>query len=715
MTKQDVRRMAAGTKAANIPAVLEAAAVRALIERVTGSKITADRFVIRQMEPPALGVDAYELADEDDAIGVRATSGSAACAAVGWYLRERCHSFIGPLTRRLEPPERLPPVGETRRVASPFLYRYFFNYCTFGYTMLFWNWEDYERLSDWLLLAGVNLVLNPLGHEIVWRDLLAELGYTPRECDNFLCGPAYLPWQWMMNLTGFGGDLPAWWYDERKALGNRLTEKLRTFGVQVMRPGYAGMVPLDFSSHFPEAALLDQGLWCGGFRRPPLLLPGQPLYDRVADGFYRLTREHFGDTAYFSVDPFHEGGECSGVDLADYGSRTLEKMQQHRPGAVWFLQGWQDNPKREMLRTLDKAQVLIANLSADNNFDAGDNFDDTPWLYGTVNNFGGVRNISGNFHNSLRQPWRIREDNTMAGIALMMEGIELDEIFFDLFAQTSFSDGCPEEEGYLRSYCRSRYGAENPDALAALRLLAEEVYLRGGIDAPRESALCARPGLQVINVSTWGGKRFIYPPEKLLEAGRLLFDAWEDCAPSEGYRLDLTDVIRQCLANSSWEAMEAMLEAWRREDEEAFAARAKHFLAHFDRQEALLNTNPRTRLEPWLEKARQYGRTQADKRLFVHNAKRLITVWGDKAAAGELRDYAHREWGGMLQTFYKPRWEAFITLLSLYIHRPAELPTIDWYEAEQVFVLGVDSYPEKTEGSLQREIQLSLKFLCEAV
>ena len=38
----------------------------------------------------------------------------------------------------------------------------------------------------------------------------------------------------MMNLTGFGGDLPAWWYDERKALGNRLTEKLRTFGVQVM-------------------------------------------------------------------------------------------------------------------------------------------------------------------------------------------------------------------------------------------------------------------------------------------------------------------------------------------------------------------------------------------------------------------------------------------------------------------------------------------------
>lgn len=69
----------------------------------------------------------------------------------------------------------------------------------------------------------------------------------------------------------------------------------------------------------------------------------------------------------------------------------------------------------------------------------------------------------------------------------------------------------------------------------------------------------------------------------------------------------------------------------------------------------------------------------------------------------------------MLQTFYKPRWEVFITLLSLYIHRPAELPAIDWYEAEQVFVLGVDSYPEKTEGSLQREIQLSLKLLCEAV
>ena len=107
-----------------------------------------------------------------------------------------------------------------------------------------------------------------------------------------------------------------------------------------------------------------------------------------------------------------------------------------------------------------------------------------------------------------------------------------------MFPCLLYTSGCPEEEGDLRSYCRSRYGAENPDALAARRLLAEEVYLRGGIDAPRESALCARPGLQVINVSTWGGKRFIYPPKKLLAAGRLLFADWEDCAPSEGYRLD---------------------------------------------------------------------------------------------------------------------------------------------------------------------------------
>jgi alpha-N-acetylglucosaminidase len=37
----------------------------------------------------------------------------------------------------------------------------FLNYCTFtfGYTMLWWRWDDWERFIDWMALNGINMPL----------------------------------------------------------------------------------------------------------------------------------------------------------------------------------------------------------------------------------------------------------------------------------------------------------------------------------------------------------------------------------------------------------------------------------------------------------------------------------------------------------------------------------------------------------------------------
>ena len=39
------------------------------------------------------------------------------------------------------------------------------------------------------------------------------------------------------------------------------------------------------------------------------------------------------------------------------------------------------------------------------------------------------------------------------------------------------------------------------------------------------------------------------------------------------------------------------------------------------------------------------------------NAKDLITLWGDKDCP--LNEYACRQWSGLLNDFYKPRWERY--------------------------------------------------------
>ena len=55
------------------------------------------------------------------------------------------------LTIPIEPvqlPAVLPDVPEPERVTARVPQRFFLNYCTWGYTMPFWQWKDWERLID---------------------------------------------------------------------------------------------------------------------------------------------------------------------------------------------------------------------------------------------------------------------------------------------------------------------------------------------------------------------------------------------------------------------------------------------------------------------------------------------------------------------------------------------------------------------------------------
>ncbi len=53
--------------------------------------------------------------------------------------------------------------------------------------------------------------------------------------------------------------------------------------------------------------------------------------------------------------------------------------------------------------------------------------------------------------------------------------------------------------------------------------------------------------------------------------------------------------------------------------------------------------------------------------------KILITLWGDKDCP--LHEYACRQWSGLLNDFYKPRWEKFFAKVSLALHEGKEMNT----------------------------------------
>ena len=701
MVKQSVARK----KELNIPFHVNNNAILGLIERLAG-KSYADSFIIQPLNALEPGMDRFMISDTIEngksKILIEATSGVAAASAFNWYLKNRCGCYVGPITRRLNFPANPPVVGAVHSDDSVFLYRYFLNFCTFGYTFSFWNWNEWEPFLDWMLLSGYNLVLNPIGQEMVWLRLLTRHGYSEQEAKEFISGPTFFPWQCMMNLTGWGGPAPDHWINEQIELAKQFNQRLQSFGVGIVLPGFSGMVPRNFVNHFPDSHPMGQGLWCD-FPRPDLLLDDDPMFNILASDYYHIQVELFGDNFhYFSTDPFHEGGDSRGVDLARYSKACYNNMRVASENAVWFLQGWQSNPIRDMLNALEPENVLIGNLLAETSADGGDDFAGYPWIYCCVNNFGGQRLFRGNMKKMINEPYQYiaDEEHTMVGIGLMPEGVEIDEILFDIFTDFSIHSTPTNENEWLHTYLCQRYGYCSESVFEAWKMMKDYVYLGDTSSMPKESAFCTRPSLTIDRVSTYWYDEG-HDKEHMKEAFKLLATAIDQLENNDQYRLDITDFARQTLANEAWDLLKGLQKAYIMKDRHAFNTCADTFLAWYYIQDELVATNHRMLLGPWLESAKSHAQNKEEEAYFEFLARTLITLWGDREASVGLRDYAAKEWSGMLLDFYRPRWESYINLLRISMVTGKEILDYNRYDAEYMFTTLSGSYPTKPKGDLK--------------
>ena len=98
----------------------------------------------------------------------------------------------------------------------------------------------------------------------------------------------------------------------------------------------------------------------------------------------------------------------------------------------------------------------------------------------------------------------------------------------------------------------------------------------------------------------------------------------------------------------------------------AFDQDATRFLDMLLLQDKLLGTRSEFRLGHWTQDAINAGATPEEKKLYEWNARVQITTWGNRYCAdkGGLRDYAHKEWQGLLKDFYYPRWKAYFDALA---------------------------------------------------
>ncbi len=141
------------------------------------------------------------------------------------------------------------------------------------------------------------------------------------------------------------------------------------------------------------------------------------------------------------------------------------------------------------------------------------------------------------------------------------------------------------------------------------------------------------------------------------------------------------------------------MRAWRAKDREAFTLASERFLNLIRDVDRLLATRPEYLLGRWLEDAKRWGKTPEERARLEWNARRVITMWGDRQL---IRDYSRREWSGMLNGFYLKRWEKFFNALDSTIATPGAFDQKTFDEAlqkwERDWAAQRESYPTTPAG-----------------
>lgn len=680
--------------------------VNGLLERIDSG--ASKKFIIQVKKGQS---DFFELDQKGDKVVIRGNNYVNIATGLNWYLKYYAGIHLSWNGMTAELPESLPKVSTPVRKETNLALRYDFNYCTYSYTMAFWDWKRWEKEIDWMALHGINLPLAVVGQECVWKNMLEKLGYTKEEINKFIAGPAFLAWWAMNNLEGWGGPNPDSWYTQQEALQKKILKRMREYGIEPVFPGYSGMVPHDANKKL-GLNVTEPALW-NGFTRPAFLLPTDSRFNEIASLYYKELEKLFGKANYYSMDPFHELEDAGSVDFDAAGKAVLKAMKDVNPKATWVIQGWTENPRPEMIKNLNNGDILILDLFSEcrpmwgipSIWKREKGYEQHDWLFCMIENFGGNVGLHGRMDQLLNN-FYLTKNNPLAahlkGIGLTMEGSENNPVMFELMCELPWRPEKFTKEEWLKDYLFARYGVRDEKITQAWSILADGIYncpFGNNQQGPHESIFCGRPGLNNFQASSWSKMQNYYDPTSTEAAARLMLEVADKYKGNNNFEYDLVDIVRQSLSDRGRIVYNQTIADFKSFDKKSFAAHSQEFLNILLAQDRLLGTRSEFRVGRWIEQARNLGTTPEEKDLYEWNARVQITTWGNRVCAndGGLRDYAHKEWNGLLKDFYYKRWAAYWqTLQDVLDGKP--MVELDYYAMEEPWTLAHNPYASQPEG-----------------
>ncbi|MDD3078060.1 MAG: alpha-N-acetylglucosaminidase TIM-barrel domain-containing protein [Paludibacter sp.] len=636
-----------------------------LISRLIGDRVETIKF--RRIEP-LHGCETFEIKARNGILSISGSSAVALCYAFNTYLKDACNSMVTWSGQNLALSDVWPDY-EKEKTSTPYKFRYYLNVVTFGYTTPYWDWNRWEKEIDWMALHGINMPLATVAAEAIAERVWLKMGLSKTEIRNFFTGPAYLPWHRMGNLNTWDGTLTDSWQAGQIQLQHKIIDRMRNLGIAPVAPAFAGFIPEAFMEEHPE--LKVKRLSWGGFPEKYnafVLAPDSPFFEDVGKLFVQEWEKEFGKNTYFLSDSFNEmelpveSKEAKYQLLEKYGEAIYKSIEAGDPDAVWVTQGWtfgyqhkfwNKKSLQSLLKNVPDDKMIIIDLAndypkwiwhTDLTWKTHEGFYGKNWIYSFTPNFGGKTPLTGEMKMYATYPAEALSSpysKTLAGFGFAPEGIENNEVIYELLSDVGWTNKAIDLDEWLKTYCTARYGAYTDDVKSAWNLFRHSVY---------SSLFSYTRFLWQTVVPDARRVSKIDTSDDFMQAVELFLKSSEQLKSSELYRNDAIEFAALYLSAKADICYKKALKADSVGDDSKATCeldKTVEILLDVDR---LLKSHPSYQLETWVNYARKQGTSPEEKNWYEADAKRLITTWG-----GFQADYSARIWSGLIRDYYIPR------------------------------------------------------------
>lgn len=624
--------------------------------------------------------DFFSVESVNNKIVISGNNANSMAMGLNYYLKYHCLTTVSWYADiAVEMPDKLPMVEEKIESEARVDRRFFLNYCTYGYTMPWWQWNDWERFIDWMALNGVNMPLAITGQETVWYKVWTKLGMTDKEVRSYFVGPPYLPWHRMANIDGWNGPLPMEWLEHQADLQKKILARERELNMKPVLPAFAGHVPAELKRIHPDADIQHLGKWAGfaDEYRCNFLNPNDPLFAKIQKLFLDEQKNLFGTDHIYGLDPFNE------VDPPSWEPEYLSKVasDMHKtltaadPKAEWMQMTWMfyhDKDKwtasriKALLTGVPKDKMYLLDYHCENIelWKTTEKFHGQPYIWCYLGNFGGNTTLTGNVKESgaRLENALINGGDNFKGIGSTLEGLDVAQFPYEYIFEKAWNLNIADDK-WVDQLADRHVGQASESVRDAWKILFNDIH----VQVPR--SLGTLPGYRP-DFKKNSDRRTSndYKNAELLKVWAKLLDA--PSANRDAFRLDLITVGRQVLGNYFLDIKKEFDLTYEAKDLAGLKARGEKLREILNDIDNLNAFHPHCSLDKWIADARAMGDTPELKNYYEKNARNLITTWG-----GRLNDYASRSWAGLTSDYYAKRWNIYINSLVEALEKGTDFDT----------------------------------------